>query len=97
MLHPWFDPSHDEFSNPMRDARTDLLADSQPDLQADSPAGSQKDVRLNALADPFRRRLLSAALLSATGGALALQIPNLPIPIAAILAQAAIPGLENFR
>ncbi|MBK9782959.1 MAG: hypothetical protein IPP59_01420 [Betaproteobacteria bacterium] len=49
MLHPWFDPSHDEFSNPMRDARTDLLADSQPDLQADSPAGSQKDVRLNAL------------------------------------------------
>ncbi len=76
MLHPWFDPSHDEFSNPMRDARTDLLADSQPDLQADSPAGSQKDVRLNALADaladPFRRRLLSAALLSATGGALAM-------------------------
>jgi secreted PhoX family phosphatase len=72
MLHPWFDPSHDEFSNPMRDARTDLLADSQPDLQADSPAGSQKDVRLNARADPFRRRLLSAALLSAMGGALAM-------------------------
>ena len=72
MLHPWSDPSHDEFSNPMRDARTDLLADSQPDLQADSPAGSQKDVRLNALADPFRRRLLSAALPSATGGALAM-------------------------
>lgn len=84
MLHPCFDPSHDEFSNPMRDARTDLLADSQANSQADSstnssansPAGSQKDVRLNALADaladPFRRRLLSAALLSATGGALAL-------------------------
>jgi hypothetical protein len=33
----------------------------------------------------------------ATGGALALQIPNLPIPIAAILAQGAtIPGLANF-
>lgn len=32
----------------------------------------------------------------ATGGALALPRLNLPIPFAAILAQAAIPGLENF-
>jgi hypothetical protein len=33
---------------------------------------------------------------TATGGALALQTPNLPIPLAAILAQAAVPGLEQF-
>ena len=80
MLPPCFDPCHDEFSNPMRDARTDLPANSQADSDADSPANSpaasQKDARLNvladALADPFRRRLFSAALLSATGGALAM-------------------------
>ncbi|MGE3313266.1 MAG: hypothetical protein AB7O66_25145 [Limisphaerales bacterium] len=42
---------------------------------------------------PLIHALLANA---AVGGALALQIPNLPIPFAAILAQAAVPGLEQF-
>ncbi|MGE3311204.1 MAG: hypothetical protein AB7O66_14645 [Limisphaerales bacterium] len=33
---------------------------------------------------------------AATGGALALRIPNLAMPIFAILAQAAVPGLDQF-
>ena len=45
------------------------------------PQASSEELVLSTLADPFRRRLLSAAVISATGGALA--AAGIPLPLLA--------------